>query len=250
MNNRLARPFFAALLVGATLTGTAYADPVKDVGEFSSFFGFTPIPGGSITGDAKTKRDAFAANLLNQSTYGFEGTNVGFPFTSFTATGTYGEKTFDLDPDDRLLANNNPAAGRFATDGQAWAEMRSSTMTWDFSANPLHALGFFMSDLGDFETDIVFTLYAVDGTQKVFNISGELNGQAPSGGLAFFGFTDSTGASYNRLMVSADLRNDAFGIDGVVTGAVRGADPNPVPLPGTLALAAAALGLMAMRRRA
>jgi hypothetical protein len=250
MNIRLARPFSAALLVGVTLTGAAYADPVPDTGEFSSFFGFTSMPGGTVTGDAKAKRDAFAANLLSQSSYGFEGTDVGFEFRRFTATGDYGNKDFTLGRNDQFLAGNDTRAGRFATDGEAWAEMGSSTMTWDFSANPLQALGFYMVDLGDFESNVVITLFETNGNQRSFNISAEIGANAPSGSLAFFGFTDNTGAEYNRLRVSADLRSDAFGIDSVVTGAVRAANPNPVPLPGTLALAAAALGLMALRRRA
>jgi MYXO-CTERM domain-containing protein len=252
MKSWIERTCTGAVFGAALIVGTAHADPIPHQGKFDAYFGLTQEANGSVGGDALAQANAFKSRLLTSSGYGFEVGRPDFTFRNFTATGSYGPTTFEIaDPDEILRSKNTPNNGRFATDGTGWAEMESPTVTFDFSANPLQALGFYMTDLGDFETNVVVTLFDTDSKQRSFNISDLLGpGQIGNSSLVFWGFADTTGASYTRMTISADLSDDRFGIDSFITGSVQAPNPNPVPVPGTLALAAAALGLLALRRRA
>jgi hypothetical protein len=250
MKPRLSRSFLACAIV-ASVAGAAHADPAPNAGQYRSFWGLTNEPGGSVVGAAKSAFDEFSSRLLSSSDYGFE-VDSGTPIDAFVANGTFGPKVFEVLPEDTLFAGRSTVAGRFATDGETYAEMKSgNSISFDFSQNRLSALGFYLTDIGDFESDVTITvLDSISGKFESFNVSREVGTNGKSGNLAFWGFVDDTGASYDRVTISAQpgTSPDYFGIDGLRTGAVR--PPTPVSLPGSLALTVAALGLMTLRRRA
>jgi hypothetical protein len=244
------RSFALAAALATALAAPAHAGPVGIIGApntFTSYFGHTSMPGGAINGEAKVAYDLYQANMLSTSTHGFEGVLNNTRIRDFTAEGGFGATKIEIEGEARTGNGAGNAFGRFATDGTQWLEVVTSTITFDFSVNPLKAFGMLLTDLGDFENSVQVDLIAVDGTEKTFDPTLQLS--KASGNLTFWGFTDTTGQSYKQLVIRTVFGSvDRFGIDSVVLG-----EPlvnSGVPVPGTLALlGVAGLAFAGTRRR-
>jgi hypothetical protein len=238
---------FAAGLVVASASALA-GDP--NVSPTAEFFGFRAGPSTAVSGAALEAREAFLGHMVGTSSYGFE-QNLPNPVGGFLMNDPDGTtNVVSIGGTAAMGDANSLAAGRFNTTvgGSRWLDIVSNSVSFTFR-DPFAAIGVFLTDIGDFETELKISLRNSETNDTVeFDMTSRLT-STNTQNLAFWGYLDRSGATYNRMTISSRFSQvDRFGIDDITLG-----DPivsNPVPRPGTLALAAAALGLMALRRRA
>lgn len=241
---------FAALaLAGAA---PAFADPLPiNLPATEEFFGFRPGTGTAISGAAATAQNSFMLNMVQTSTYGFE-QNLPNPVPGFIMSNPdNSSNTVTVGGSARMGDAASLANGRFNTTsgGSRWLDIVGNVVTFTFE-DPFAAIAMFITDIGDFETSVVFSLRnSSNGDLTTFDL-GSRSGSQTDQNLAFWGFLDRSGATYDRLTITTRFAQaDRFGIDDIVLG-IPTTGQGQIPVPGTLALAAAALALMTLRRRA
>ena len=135
-------------------------------------------------------------------------------------------------------------------------------------ASAIKAFGFSLTDFGDFGGFFDLNVYSQNNLIHTIQVSRPTN--AGDGSLAFVGFLDDTGQTYDKLefvinqcdSIPLPTRcngisgegTDILGFDDMFFGTLladdNGNGSNPAPEPGTLALLGASLlGLAAARRR-
>ncbi|MCU0969994.1 MAG: hypothetical protein MUF03_14495, partial [Rubrivivax sp.] len=118
------------------------------------------------------------------------------------------------------------------------------------------AFGFYGTDIGDFAGSLSISLFerddqSEDEATKV-TVFPQQSGLGDSGSLLFFGVVDRdrlfTKIRFNIRQSSDQL--DSLGFDDLVFGNLREipTEPEPMPLPGTAALALLGIGLLAGTR--
>jgi hypothetical protein len=153
------------------------------------------------------------------------------------------------------LVNSNP--GRWATSGlQFWEVSSGGTFQISFGSTPISAFGFYATDIGDFDNQLIIDLKATDDTVTSLTVGHSLNLPNSANSLLFWGFIDTSVAYKEIAFRNAGTGGDTFGFDDMVIGALSQVCPPggcQVPTPGTLPLAALALfglGAGVARRRA
>jgi hypothetical protein len=194
--------------------------------------------------DAAAQRAAFMARLARSATETFEAAPLGVPpeaamVTTLPVLATWGGGGHRLTQDVTGLAsfnagsitstdtsgsgrfNTTPGAGGAVGDGQWWEA--ASPFTLQLAA-PAHAIGFYVTDFGDFGSALRVDLFlgaASVGTLMVPPVQGS------SGNLAFFGRVDPA-ISFDRVVLAltqpVDAPQDSYdhvGFDDVVVGLVE-----------------------------
>ena len=227
------------------------------------FFGEDPSAGG-VVDPAKapaTERAAFLSSLAGGVTsIGFEsfalGTTAPLALGFAGSGGTIGA-TLSTAAGLVTDASSQPITKRFNTTagGANWWDGRG-----DFElsfADPIAALGFYATDVGDFGSSLQLALTDTTGAVTNVTVPNSLGGDNAS--LLFWGFLDKD-VSYTKIAFSGFFDNasgslDAMGFDDFVAADAGqlggGTPPGTVPEPGSLALVAGSLGALAwsVRRR-
>ena len=247
----------ACLVVSGLLASVVHAAP-------TTFFGQNLTPNMQVTGDPVTARAGFLSQLTNSvQSQGFEsfaaGTAPGVNGLALTFTGTatnIGATLFGPGAIESGAPNAN-FPGRFNTTpgGSNWYDTNASSFNINF-AKPISAFGFYATDVGDFSGQLSLLLTDKAGVVTKVSVGNKPN--ASNGNLLFFGFVD-TGDTYTKIQFQNSASQvDYFGFDDMVVGdsgqlnqcAPNCSGPgNPVPEPGSLALAGLALAGLALSHR-
>ncbi|MEM6760938.1 MAG: VPLPA-CTERM sorting domain-containing protein [Pseudomonadota bacterium] len=213
------------------------------------FFGENLTPGGTVAGDPLAARNSFLGALsAGVGTEDFEGftngagtpLNLTFPGSTGSITATLSGSGTDIEA--------GPGSGRFATSGSQFVETPGGgDFVIDFSS-AISAFGFYGTDLGDINNDLVITLRnAVTMAETDFTL--DVMG-SPNGSLIFWGFTDIT-ETYDQIVFNnTPGSGDVFGFDDMTIGDVTQiVNPPSIPLPATAWLLLAGVGGLGLMRR-
>lgn len=134
--------------------------------------------------------------------------------------------------------------GRYPTQGDQYWEAVGSTLTLTFS-QPVSAVGFYATDVGDFGGQLSVRLLYVDGSAGNMMVPHPMGGGFGSpadGGVLFWGCID-TARPFQSIMLLNTAESDWYGLDDLMV-----ATPADVtPEPQTFGLAA--MGLLALWAR-
>lgn len=229
----------AAVALAAVSASQAWAAPLTFFGQDKDIF----LQSGVATGNARTNSDAaqaaFLSNLVGVGTETFEtyGDGIGAPLAiSFPGAGT-ATLTGGGNVDD------DPGTGQNAVSGSKWWRTGAGNdfvITFDTAVS---AFGFYGIDIGDIGSSLTLTL--ANGSSVDVAIPHD-TGTSMNGSVIYFGYIDVDNA-FTSVTFSNPGTGDDFGFDDMTIG-VRD-QVTGVSAPGSLALAALALGVLATSRR-
>ena len=247
----------------------AASSPGLASAEVLTFFGSDPFAGGTVPagGMAQTARNLFNGALLTSATESFDAASfvVGNQPTSaspqavlggagamYRSTGALGTTVIE-----NRTSVGGINTGRFNTSsagaGKWWETSASFTLTL---TSTVQGIGFYGTDFGDFGGSLTLSLF--NGDTAVGGSIAVPEGGGQNGSLLFFGYVNTdSGFGFDRVVFTLgqvdpdDIDTyDFVGVDDLMIGtAGGGTNPPPIPEPGTLALAALSLGLLARSRR-
>lgn len=196
--------------------------------------------------------DAARTNFLVHGTENFENNfysddpyddNSGLTFENSALTAYVPQIGGTTSPVQLVTQYSTQSLNRYPTSGHTYLDAQSS-MSVIFTA-PISALGFYLTDLGDFSESLALKLQSTSGESTVINIPNRTMGD---GSLLYFGLYDMNNL-YSRIDFekSGDRPWDDFGLDDMTVAAT------PVPLPATFWMLGTSLlglaGLLQISRR-
>ena len=208
-----------------------------------------PLGKYSVPGALATARSTFESGLINVKTEEFTfGAALGSIFGGNGAISGPGQL------DNTPLTGGGSFLGRFDTSqdvAATWYETKTS-FTINITGGA-HAIGFYLTDFGDFFATIDMSL---DGGAVHTGVGPFIDGVVVRPGTIepqalFFGiYSDVTFFSVNFTVSQQDPRGnlDIFGLDGLVVGDLKPGSTD-VPEPSSLALVGLALAAGLARRR-
>lgn len=205
-----------------------------------------PVPPRTVMGDPKIERDLFFARLLSTvEVWNFEeetspgsgvliyphgtymhNTNIvrnGISMNlSLTTSDTSALRVFNFASSGRFntTLGNNPHTGLAYKVYLNQVPADSTNPTIFTFATPIAFFGFYGTDFGDFLANITLTLHKTGGGTVDFPVPVV----ATDGNLTFWGFVDTTGTTYDMIVMSNDLPapdpddRDLLGLDDITWG--------------------------------
>ncbi len=175
-------------------------------------------------------------NFESMSTGGFSSLSLDFGYATATLSGG-----------GTIRSSSN--VGRWATSGSRYLES-NCTPTSGFSVDfgqQTAAFGFYGTDFGDFDGQIVLTLSGGVTTQ----ITVPNSVPAGDGSCLFFGVVaEDSDSTFTSITFRSTVSNDFFGFDDMTIGTLQQVVPSNVPEPLTmLALGGSLAGLGGYVRR-
>lgn len=210
----------------------------------------------SVVGTAsEAERNNFLSTLTGVGNENFESFAVGSINPSLTFPGSSGAITANLTGDSCIdntasggCGGSNP--GRWATSGdQFWETTSGGVFQIDFTS-AISAFGFYATDIGDFDNQLIITLEDTSGVTTEFTVDHSTDIGNYDNSLLFWGFQD-LGNDYTSLSFSnTGLGGDVFAFDDMVIGDKEQIIVAEVPEPGIIMLFSIGLvGMGFIRRR-
>lgn len=200
-------------------------------GGLTFYIGFEEAPGGTVTGDPDTERDAFItdASAGSLDILNFEDSGVWEIGSTTEGDFVLEGVTMNINNDGNGTANsaNN---GRFNTSPSPDAALFGEYSLYDdgstvvevvFTFTPnISGFAFFVTDPGDFSRGNI----NVELTDEDDNIVGDHQiapAETASGALAHYGFFDTSGTKYKKVRVYIEggipsTATDGIGIDDLI----------------------------------
>lgn len=212
----------------------------------TTYFGENLSPGGVVSGDPVTARNAFLANLVGVGTEDFESYADGTKLPLAIAfPGSSGDVTATLTGGGGSLTEirTSPGLGRFATSGSNYLNVALGDGYAISFSEPISAFGFYGTDIGDFAGQLLLEM--ANGDTVNLTVPNTIN--APDGALLFWGFID-TETAYTDITFTNTSGSDSFGYDDMTIGVRE--QISIVPEPTTmLLLGVGMIGLAGLGRR-
>lgn len=184
-------------------------------GSFTIYEGENLTPAGGFSGDPATKKTALLARLTVSGVDSMESGHTDFDTmngATISANGITGTFTTDVN---NIFTESLTAGGLYATHGTFFALIGGDgfdpTTDITFSA-PVASFWFEMTDAGDFEGQVSVKLNKTGGGSNTYNVT-HTKASDKSGTLVFWGFVDSTGQTYDSVVLDVSNNDDAIGID-------------------------------------
>jgi hypothetical protein len=245
------RVVLAGAAVGASMgfacllgSGVATAAPVTFFGEDVNTSG---DPNEAPFTNATDARNTFFMNLTGVGTETFEsfatGTSAPLPI-DFMGAGT-------ATINDGSIASGNDGLGRYPFSGTQYLNVGSDNFSISFS-NPIAALGFYGTDIGDFGGQLTLTLTDIHNVTSMLTVPNTIGQEgSTSGSNLYFGFFD-TGDTYTSVSFGNNSGGaDIFAFDNFSIGSTSQVTPStPEASTWVMMLAGfAGIGFVAYRRR-
>jgi hypothetical protein len=216
------------------------------------FFDEDTSTAASVTGtDSEAMRNTFLSTLTGVGNEDFESFAAGTTTPSLTFPGSSGSITASLtgatcvdNSASTGCGGSNP--GRWATSGdQFWETSSGGAFSIDFSS-AVSAFGFYGTDIGDFDNQLVITLTDTGGGTTDFTVGHSLGLSNTANSLLFWGFQDLDTAYTSIAFSNSGSGGDVFAFDDMVIG---DREQIAVPEPSIIMLLSIGLAGIGFARR-
>lgn len=207
-----------------------------------TFYGYDGGP--KVTTNSDIARNSFFSNLVGVGTETFEGFEQGTEASLVVNFGVAGTATLN----GLGAIQSGDSTGRWAISGtQYWEAPGSSSSLFSiaFSA-PVAAFGFYGTDIGDFNGQVVVT--TLNGLTHSYTIPHPTGQENYAYTALYFGIIDTVDPFTSVVFSNTGSGSDYFGFDNFSIGSIEQVVPSPEPTT-LLLFGLGVLGLAGLRKR-